>query len=107
MKLADVTPVHKKDEVTQAKNYRPVSVLPTVSKIFERILQKQITNFIEKHLSPYLCGYRKTYSAQYALLSLIERFKQMPDSNGYAAAVLMDLSNAFDTLNHEDMMQNQ
>ena len=101
LKCADVTPVFKKGDNTSAENYRPVSVLPVVSKIYERIMQKQINRHIEQYLSPYLCGYRKRYSAQYALVSLIERWKKILDSNGYAGAVLMDLSKAFDTLNHE------
>ena len=71
LKLADITPVFKKNNPLEKENYRPVSVLPVVSKIFERIMQKQVTLFTEKLLSPYLCGYRK------------------------------DLSKAFDTLNHD------
>ena len=52
---------------TYVENYRPVSVLPTISKIFERIMQKQISNYIGKFLSSFLCGYRKGFSTQYAL----------------------------------------
>ena len=101
LKLADVTPVFKKDDATLAKNYRPVSVLPAVSKVYERIVQKQIIAHIEKHLSKYLCGYRKGYNTQHALISLIEKWKSMLDKKGYAGAILMDLSKAFDTINHE------
>ena len=56
LKNADVIPVHKKDDVTNVKNYRPVSVLPSTSKIFERLMQVQINTFITGQLSPYLCG---------------------------------------------------
>jgi len=101
LKLADVTPIFKKNDPISAKNYRPVSVLPTVSKVFERIMQKQIVNFMNAYLSLYLCGYRKGFSTQTALLSLLEKWKKCLDKNGYAAAVLMDLSKAFDTINHE------
>ena len=48
-----------------------------------------------------MCGYRKGYSAQYALCSLIENWKKSLDKKGYAGAILMDLSKAFDTINHE------
>ena len=89
LKVADITPIFKKDDSTNVKNYRPVSVLPTVSKIFERIMQNQISSHIEKHLSPFLCGYRKGYSAQHALIALIEKWKMTLDKNGYAGAVLM------------------
>ena len=101
LKLADVTPIFKKDDRTSTKNYRPVSILPVVSKIFERIIQKQIISYIDKFISPSMCGFRKDYSTQTALLSLIEKWKLTLDNRGYAGAILMDLSKAFDTINHE------
>ena len=76
LKLADITPLFKKLETVLKENYRPVSLLPVVSKIFERIMQKQMKPFMEDHLSPYLCGYRKGYNAQYALVSMIEKWKK-------------------------------
>ena len=73
LKFADMTPVYKKGDVTDKRNYRPVSVLPVVSKLFERIIHKQIGSHIERYLSPYLCGYRKDFNAQHALLALLEK----------------------------------
>ena len=73
--MADVTPIFKKKNKTFVKNCRLVSALPTVSKIFERIMQKQITDYIGKFLFPFLCGYRKGFSTQYALPSLIDRWR--------------------------------
>ena len=101
LKLADITPILKKDNSTLAKNYRPVSVLPFVSKFFERIMQKQLFQYIEKILSPFLCGYRKGFSTQTALLGHVEIWKASLDKKVYSEAVLMDLSKAFDTINHE------
>ena len=60
--LAYVTPIHNKGDATKTKNYHHVSVLPPVSKLFEKILQKQIISHIEKYLSPSLCGYRKAHT---------------------------------------------
>ena len=57
LKLADVTPIFKKKDKTFVQNYKPVSVLPTVSKIFERIMQKQITDYVGKFLSQFLLTY--------------------------------------------------
>ena len=91
LKLAIITPILKKDYSALAKNYRPVSVLPCVSKISERIMQKQIFQYIEKILSPFSCGYRKGFSTQTALLGLVKKWKT-PDKKGYASAVLKDLS---------------
>ena len=101
LKLADVTPVFKKDDATNVKNYRPISVLPSSSKIFERIMHTQISSFMHDHLSPILCGYRKGFSTQHALISLLEKWRAILDKRGFAGAILMDLSKAFDCLNHD------
>ena len=79
LKLADVTPVYKKNDKLLVENYRPVSVLPTVSKIFEKIIQKQLGEYIEKYLSPFLCGYRKGFSTQTVLVSLKEKWQSCLD----------------------------
>ena len=101
LKLANITPIFKKGDSNLTKNYRPISVLPSVSKVFERLIQKQLLSHINQFLSPYLCGYRKGYNAQCALITMIEKWKETLDKNGYAGAILMDLSKAFDTINYE------
>ena len=78
-----------------------MSVLPSVSKILERIMKKQLLSYINQFLSRSLCGYRKGYNTQTALLSLIEKWKSILDRSGFAGGILMDLSKAFDTINHE------
>ena len=98
LKIADIFPVFKKEDATNPKNYRPVSVLPSVSKIYERLIQNQLIEHIEKYLSPFLCGYRKGYSTQHALTSLIEKWRGILDKKGFAGAMLMDLSKAFDSM---------
>ena len=79
LKLADIVPVLKKDESTLVKKYRPVSLLPIISKVFERIMLNQITAYMNEYLSPHLCGYRKGFSTQTALSSLIKKWKQILD----------------------------
>ena len=74
LKLADVTPTHKKGDHTDKSNYRPISLLSTLSKIFERLLYYQMHEFIESRLSKYQCGFRKGYSAQYCLLYMMEKW---------------------------------
>ena len=101
LKVADASPIFKKYDPQKSNNYRPVSVLPIVSKVFERLLHKQMSLHVEEHLSPYLCGYRKGFSTQQALLSLLERWKNVLDKKVYGGTALMDLSKAFDTLNHD------
>ena len=101
LKVADITPIFKKRDPTIPNNYRPISVLPVVSKLFERILQKQMYAYMNHFLSPYLCGYRNGFTTQQALLSLIEKWKNILDKKGFGGAILMDLSKAFDTLDFE------
>ena len=67
LKYADITPIHKKGDCTEVSNYRPVSMLPILSKIFERVLQKQINRYMEIYLSPFLCGYRKGFNPQHII----------------------------------------
>ena len=101
MKFADITPIFKTDESIHKENYRPISCLSAGSKIFERILQKQIATYIETYLSPFIFGYRKGNCAQYAIITLLEKWRIALDNKGYGGAILMDLSKAFDSLNHE------
>ena len=82
LKLADITPVHKKLEKTLKANYRNVSILPAVSKIFEKLMGRQIGLYMEQHLSKYLCGFRKGYNTQHALMALIEKWKKNAGEKG-------------------------
>ena len=71
LKLADVTPLYKKSDPEDKTNYRPISVLPSLSKVYEKILYKQLNSFFETKLSPHLCGFRSKYSTQHALSNLL------------------------------------
>ena len=101
LKTADVTPIHKEKERTLKKNYRPVSILPIISKLFEGNMNEQMSTYIEKYLSPYLFGYRKGHSAQHCLLVMIEMWRKALDEQKVADAILTDLSKAFDCLSHD------
>ena len=101
LKCADVSSLHKQKESTVKKNYRPISVLPTVSKVFERLLVKQVEAHIEQYLSTLLCGFRKGYNTQQALVRFLEKIKLCIDVGGKVGAVMMDLSKAFDCLRHD------
>ena len=99
LKRANVIPVHKKDERTLMTNYRPVSLLPIVSKIFERNMYNQILTYIDKFLSPYLFGFRKGHSTETCLINMLEAWKKAIDEEKCAGGILTDLSKAFDFLN--------
>ena len=93
-----MTPISVKEDASLLKNYSPASFLPTVSKTYEKIMQKQVLEYIGKHLSPHICGYRKEYSTKTALISILEKWKLFLE--GYAGGVLIDLSKVFATINH-------
>ena len=101
MKLADVKPVFKKDNRHLKDNYRPVSILSSMSKIFERLMRSQINEFMEDKLSIFLCGYRKGMGAQNCLLYLISKWKSSLDRSSKCGILFTDLSKAFDCLSHE------
>ena len=104
LKLADITPFFKKKDPLNKENYRPVSFLPSISKILEKLMQKQINGYTSNFLSPYLCGYRKGFSTQLALLSSTEKWKNALDNKSFGGAALMDLSKALDTKNHDPLI---
>ena len=99
--MADIIPGYKKDDKINKENYRPISILPSVSKIFERIMHNQTYTQTSKYLSPYLCGFRPGYSTQYCLHFMLEKWKKALDKKETATALISDLSKAFDCLNHE------
>ena len=101
LKLADVSPVFKNGDATVKKNFRPISVLSSLSKVFERLLLKQILPFIEKRLSSILWSFKKGHSTQHALFQVIEMIRRCVDKGGVTAMVLMDLSKAYDCLPHD------
>ena len=101
LKLADVTPVIKKKSKHSRDNYRPVSTLSNISKIYERCIQDQIQFFFDFLLSKYQSGFRRGYNAQHCLISLIEKWKKSVDNGGAFGALLTDLLKAFNRLPHE------
>ena len=102
LKSADITPIFQKEDPLNKENYRLVNMFPTISKIFERVLFDQITKLSNKFLSPLLCGSRKRYSTQYALVNLLQKWeKSFEKPDGTVGTFLMNLSKAYDCVNHE------
>ena len=99
--LADIIPVFKKGDKECKNNYRPVSILSYMSKIFERIIFRQIPNYMESFFLKYQCGFRKGYITQHCLLFMLEKWKRAVDNGKVFGIWLTDLSKAFDCLSHE------
>ena len=103
-KLAEVCPVFKKDDPTNICNYRPVSILINLDKIFEKCLNRQLVEHFAAILSPFLSAYRRGYSCEAVLLHLIESWRQDLDKGKTVGSVLLDLSKAFDLIPHNLLM---
>ena len=95
-----MTLLHKKERKDAKQNYRPVSILPTLSKIYERSMFKQMSSFFEDIFSKHQCGFRKGFSTQQCLLTLLEKWKNAVDKGKTFGALLTDLSKASDLLSH-------
>jgi hypothetical protein len=100
MKHAEVSPAHKKLDPTDKRNYRPISVLASMSKVFEGILCDQLMNYFSNILSMMLSAYRQNYSCCNVVLKCIEDWKAALDKDEVVGCILMDLSKAFDSLPH-------
>ena len=103
-KLADIIPVNKKDSRYEKNNYQSISVLPNLSKIFENVLYDQIFSFFENIFSTYQTGFKKSFNPQSCLVTVIEKFKKSLDQGGDYAALVTDLSKAFDCLPHDPII---
>ena len=101
LKHSEVIPVYKKLDPLKKENYRPVSLLPHVSKVLERIIYQQINTFMKDKLSKCLTGFRKSHEAQDLLVTMLEKWKKAVDKGEHVSALFMDLSKAFDTVNHD------
>ena len=105
LKLADVSPIFKKKDNLDKANYRPVSILPSISKIFEGIMADQMTHHFETIFDNFLSAFRKTYGCQSLLLRIIEDWRHALDNKQIVGAVLTDLSKAFDCLPHTLLLE--
>ena len=76
LKHADVIPVHKKEIKSDKINYRPVSILPSLSKTYEKLMYQQLYEHFKSILSQNQCGFRKGYSTQHCLMVMLKKFKE-------------------------------
>ena len=97
-KTADI---YKKGKRDLKDNYRPVSILPVLPKLYERSMFKQIFEFFEIIFSKNHCGFGKSPSTQQGLLAMLEKWKRSADTGKVFGALLIDLFKAFDCLDHE------
>ena len=105
-KTARISPIPKVDDPRANDDYRPISILPVLSKIFERLVMNQIVDFIEKEkiLNEKVCGYRKGHSTVTALLGIKDMIVQAMGRGEITLMVLADFSKAFDTIDYKTLI---
>ena len=106
-KEAKVTPLHKGGSRHDCSNYRPISVLPILSKILEKHVFTHMYAFLQKHnlLTDSQFGFRKQNSCQTALLALTEKMYKAINEGKYFGMTQLDLSKAFDLVNHTILLE--
>jgi len=105
-KISQVTPVYKNGLMTEPGNYRPIAVLSPFSKVLERLVHDQLYSFLEKKeiLYKYQFGFRKNFSTEQAILEVTDKLKEAIDKKKISCGVFLDLSKAFDTVNHKILL---
>ena len=88
------------------ENYRPISLLTAISKIFERVVFNQLYDHLTKHNLLFVgqYGFRKRHSTEYAALELVDRISNGLDNRKLPISIFLDFSNAFDTLDHQILL---
>ena len=106
MKVSKIKPLFKKGDVTLLNNYRPISLLPCVSKIFERVLFNQLYEYFDRNdlLTQHQYGFRKNHITEFAAMELIDRVANLLELGKIPFNLYVDLSKAFDVLNHEILL---
>ena len=106
LKIAKIIPLYKKNEDDQMNNYRPISLLPVFSKIFEKVVQTQLYNYLSSNnlLFESQHGFRENHSTETATIELVDFLKIQIDNKHIPLCLFLDLSKAFDTINFDIML---
>lgn len=108
LKITIVKPVHKGGDKTLPLNYRPISLITSITKIFEKVLKVRMLNFLNKHniLSPQQFGFRQGKSTENAISLLTKHIYKALDNSRPSLCLFIDLAKAFDTISHALLMKN-
>ena len=106
-KCAKIIPLHKKDEVTYPQNYRPVALLPILSKILEKAVYIQLVSYLEENnlLHPSHHGFRSKHNTSTALLHMYDLWIEAIEKEELSAVIMLDMSAAFDVVDHDILIE--
>ena len=107
LKVSKVIALFKSGSTEEVNNYRPISLLPIFDKIMEKIMHKQLYDFLERHkiLFKNQFGFRKKCSTAHSLIEITEKIKESIDSSKFGCGIFIDLKKAFDTVNHQILLK--
>ena len=105
LKLAVVYPIHKKDSKMKVNNYRPISILPMISKIYEKLIHARLMSFFTKNkIHKHQLGFQKGKSTEHAILDIYASILKALEKKEKACCIFLDFAKAFDTVNHEILL---
>ena len=106
-KITELKPIYEKESKTEAKNYRPISLLPLISKIMEKLIHNQIQLFLDDNniLYKYQSSFRKYYSTDTCLSYLNDKVQIGFEQGWMTGMILIDLQKAFDTIDHDILLE--
>ena len=106
LKIAKVITLFKKGNPELPSNYRPISLLPIFSKVFEKLIYRRLYKFLELNNILYSLqfGFQENHSIDHALVSLTEAVRNTLDNKRFGCGIFIDLQKAFDTVNHKILL---
>ena len=107
LKMSKVVPIFKSGDKTDINNYRPISLLPVIAKVFERLLYNRVQSFIEKHniLSTTQYGFRSKFSPEHAVVDIVSSCYDSINDGQFTGLIMLDLKKAFDSVTHYILLQ--
>ena len=104
LKVAKIVPVYKKNDVKNIENYRPIALLPVFAKLLEKIMHKRLYDYLLKSdcLTPKQFGFRENHSTDLSVANFTNNILHEINNKTFCYGVFMDLSKAFDTIDHHN-----